>query len=128
MRKAGVGDGMGVGDPVGVWARASNGILVTAKPAAPITGINFTNERRPTTPGDFFLLRFVLLIFFLILFSRSYCQLFDWNHGSSSNALSALVAILEFQNFGFPESVDRYDKQIVIFTFRNYRKGIAAQL
>ena len=57
MRGSGVGDGDGVGDIVGEGVgvcAVDNEILVAAKPATPMAGRAFTNERRPTDAFDFF--------------------------------------------------------------------------
>src|SRR5215204_3164874 len=130
MRGAGVGDGLGDGTGVGegVCARASSGSFVAVRPAAPRAGSSFTKVRRST-----FALRVRgLLFFFMVTLAadlRGERRLFiHGNHRSRANTLRARFSVLQLHDFGFAETIDRDDVEVVVFALGNYRVSLAAQL
>jgi len=52
-RNGGVGDGLGDGNGVGVWANTSSGNFAAVSPATPTAGSSFTKERLSTLVRDF---------------------------------------------------------------------------
>src|SRR5688500_12076052 len=126
MRGAGVGDGDGdgVGDgaaaPEGVCANTSRGTREAATPAMPSAGSTFTKFRRSRLVTFFFAGRWVVFFFMSSLVHR--------NHRSRSDSLRAFFSVLQPDDLGLTKSINRHDKKIVVFAFRNDWKRFAAQL
>src|SRR2546426_2471744 len=139
MRGTGVGDGDGEGRGVGVGvcAAAGNERLDETSPAAPTAGSSFTNVRRSTPPASRLTLslsgRFDPGCFlFIAPPNENSCGLNRWynalrNHGVASTTNRTRTSILDLQNPGVAEFVDRHDKHVVKFVLRNDWKTAPAE-